>query len=86
MAQGKITVSVDCVNPDTTDANHNRCPGAIYHSVFAVGTRCECPCHTLPRCFATYISDHGVGVYDCDLHEGHGGDFHRNRFIYWSTG
>lgn len=73
-----------CVSSDLTDPEHDRCVGAVFESVFEQGKPCECACHSLPRCFTPYVG-HGANVYDCKLHEGHGGRFHRSGYVLWSV-
>lgn len=81
-----MSVTEACVNAaDVTAPEHDRCVGATYTSWIDQGTPCGCPCHTLPRCFSVYTGQ-GSTAYFCDLHLGHGGNFHRDRFVLWSRG
>jgi hypothetical protein len=80
-----MTRSERCKSDDLFDNEHHRCIGAIYTGWLEEGVPCECACHKLPRCFTPYVANHGTGIYDCDLHEGHGGNFHSHRGrILWS--
>lgn len=80
--------TTQCKFFDLTLPDHDQCVGVVFTSVYEGGKPCDCACHTRLRCFAPYVAGHGV--YSCDLHEGHGGHFHRRRLtsggnVMWSA-
>lgn len=76
----------ECAEWDLANPDHVRCSGLIPNAQWwEEGTPCGCPCHSIERCLAVYQIDHKPEVvYWCDLHQGHGGTQHRDRFVFWS--